>query len=869
MSADHIYDAVKTQCARHSSKPAVLAPQNQATYAEVIALADGVAEALLSAGLTPEQPVAVYMDRNAELLGVLLGVMKAGGAYLPIDLQDPPERVMTMLRVAGCRYIIGDRKNCGKLAGLRDAPGSALRFLDLAGIAPVPEATLATAPGGARLAYLIFTSGSTGEPKAVEIEHRAMMNVLTAARDLLELTESDRFLAVTTLAFDISVVELFLPLMVGGSIVLRDRATLLDPQGMARLVREHGITAVNTGPSVWSVILDQVPDFPRLRVAISTGEAVSPDIARRLAQVGDTVWNMYGPTEATVWATGHVLTAEMQTDDGAISAPIGDAFAGVDIRIEDEAGAPVLEGALGELLLGGVCVARGYCARPELTVERFVMRGETRFYRTGDLVMRRPDGALEYLGRVDDQICLQGRRVEPREIEVLLERAPGIAQAAATWFETETGTRAIVAALVPEEGKSLSADDLRATLAIHIPEAMIPARFVTMEALPLNKNAKVDRAAIRAEAGRVETSIGRQTSDRMTETEALVAGIWKRTLRMSDISTDANFFAVGGDSLAAVTLNLALEQKLGIPLPPQLVLETPVLRDFSARIDEIRAESFVQSETSYIFPLHERPDSTPVFFCGVDLKMARNWTLPCTLYAIAYWAGGGNLVEIDTIEGLAARYVQGIRELQPSGPYRVAGYSFGAVLALEIAQQLLASGEEVETLFLLDPFQLFRTAGADRARVTEHAPTRPSFRARFVKSVSDSAGNIRRNGLQGLVAALYKPVQKIKGGPWLLYQLHHLHARHPNFVAERFMPRSMWPVFWYSARRKVAEYTAQPYAGRALVVFTPKQGGEAAWKKILGKRHRSETLQVPHRTMFQPEVSAQWQSILGRELDAA
>ena len=863
----HIYEVIKSHCERHHSKAAVLATDHSATYGEVVAMADGVAQVLSGAGLKDEQPVAVYMQRNAKLLGVLLGIMKAGGAYLPIDLQDPPDRVMTMLQIAGCNLVIGDHENCSKLPGWGECgPSPALRFLEVRHIEPVPDCQDVCASGGARLAYLIFTSGSTGAPKAVEIEHRSMMNVLIAARDLLKLTENDCFLGVTTLAFDISVAELFLPLMVGGSLVLRDKTTLLDPPGMARLVRDENITVIHTGPSVWAVILEQVPDFPKIRIAISAGEAISPSISRRLSAYGDVAWNMYGPTEATVWATGQVLTAEIQTDENAASAPIGLPFAGVDVLIEDQAGKPVKDGQNGELLLGGICVARGYRGRPDLTAERFVMRGDIRFYRTGDIVRRNPDGTLEYLGRVDDQISIQGRRVEPREIEVVLERQPDISHAAATWFETETGSRAIVCAIVPKDGRTPDNANLRKNLAQVFPEAMIPAKIVLLERLPTNKNAKVDRPAIRSMASRIDDQISSAQSGQMTPTEELVSQMWKRAMRMTDVSNDANFFAIGGDSLAAVTLNLELEQKLGIQLPPQLVLETPVLQDFAGRIDEVKARKFVQSETSYIFPLHERPGSTPVFFCGVDLTMARHWTQPFSLYAIAYWAGGGNLVEIDTIEGLAARYIEGMKEFQPSGPYRMAGYSFGAILALEIAQQLRASGETVETLFLLDPFQIFHTVDANDGQVIMHGSTRPSFSTRLKKYARDSMASVRRDGLRGVLASLYKPVEKFKGGPWLAYQLHHLHARRPDLVSERFLPRSMWPVFWYAARKKAAEYTARPYTGRAVMVITPKQGGENAWQKVLGPACHVEKLQASHRSLFNADVAERWQSILGRGL---
>ncbi|MEH6836540.1 MULTISPECIES: amino acid adenylation domain-containing protein [Falsihalocynthiibacter] len=854
-----VFDLFSAQVRQTPNALAVRASDGTRSYAQVEEFAFKVASALHADGLEREEPVAVFMQRTADLPAVLLGIMRAGGAYLPIDLQEPPERVSAMVKIAGCRRSIGDRKTFEKLSS---GGGPEIKFYDVDAIGSV-DLNLPPPPSSTDLAYVIFTSGSTGAPKAVEVEHHSMTNVLVEARNLFEFTSQDTFLGVTTLAFDISVIEFFLPLIVGADILLRDKSTLLKPREIARLVREEGVTAIHTGPSVWSVILDYVPDFPRLRIAVSAGEAVTPSMARTIARYADQAWNMYGPTEATVWATGHLLEHTAAENLIDISAPIGREFHGVSVRIEDEYGNLVSQGVEGELLLGDICVARGYRNRPDLTEERFVLRGDTRFYRTGDRVVRSPAGFLSYKGRFDDQISIQGRRIEPREIEVLLENEAGIAQAAATWFETESRTRAIVAAIVLDGEEQPDLFLVRKHLEAQIPEAMIPAKYLVLDRLPITKNAKVDRAAIRALQGEVAiTSLPSVAESNMTATEAIVAEIWGRSMRDPNVGPESNFFEIGGDSLAAVNISLRLEHKLELFLPSQLVFEAPVLRDFAAMVDEIRAKQFVRSDSSFIFPLVERPETTPVFFVGVDLKMAHRWRLPCSLYAVAYWATGGRMVEMETVEQLAATYIESILKLQPQGPYRIAGYSFGALVAFEIAQQLQALGRDVEQLLILDPFKLSRTSSDGTEMVAHHE----SAASQMSKYGRNSMGRIRRHGLAGLITSLYRPIQMIRGGNWLMYQIFHLHRRYPNLVQESLLPKKLWPVFWYSARRKAGEYIAKPYTGQTLAVFTPKQGGEDAWKKVL-KTANFMALSADHGAIFDSDVSEKWETELREMLE--
>ena len=586
--------------ARQPQAVALIDEHGPWTYAALAARVDTLASRLQAAGVVPEQPVAVLMQRRADLLAVLLGLWKAGAAYVPFDPQEPPERLLRMLVTCGCTCVMGDASLLERLRAACVAAGLAPPLcLDVAQPDAVPSLPppLPCVADGARLAYLLFTSGSTGAPKAVEVEHRHVLALLDSARELLGYTPQDRTLAASTIAFDASVTEFFLPLTSGASLLLRDRTLLVDPRRLAHEVREHGVTVVATGPSVWSVVLAEVPDFPRVRVLITHGEAVLPALARRLCAFGEQVWNLYGPTETTVWATGHALSADQDGQDRPASAPIGRPLAHVLAMVVDDQGRRLADGCEGELCLGGPAVARGYRGDDALTRERFVLIDGQRVYRTGDLVVREPDGVLHYLGRNDDQMKVRGVRVEPGEVEAALARDPRVSQAAVTWYPTSTGTRSIAAAVVLKPGLTCRADQLREALSAQLPQQMIPTRYLLVPWLPTTTSGKVDRQAIRRAAAETDAPEPGEkgarhtpaaTAGPLSPTEAAVGAIWQRMLGMAAVSGEDHFFAIGGDSLAAVQMMVEAEAVLGLLLPVHLAFEAPTLSALCARIDAQR-----------------------------------------------------------------------------------------------------------------------------------------------------------------------------------------------------------------------------------------------------------------------------------------
>ena len=714
---------------------------------------------------------------------------------------------------------------------------------------------------------MLFTSGSTGAPKGVEVEHRSLVNLLESARDLLAFGPGDRYLAESTIGFDISLAELFVPLITGGSLLLRDRHLLLDPAALAADVRRHGVTVMQTGPTVWSTLLANEPDFPRLRVAISTGEAIAPAMADRLVDVADDVWNLYGPTEATVWATGHRLTGAVPSADGGVSspvsAPIGVALDNVAAIVVDDHGADVADGIAGELWLGGAALARGYRGNPALTDERFVSRDGQRWYRTGDAVVRDAAGVLHYFGRNDDQIKVRGVRIEPMEVESAITSVPGVDAAAATWFESSTGSRSIVAAVVPTAGVSLSPRELHDALADTLPGPMIPSRFVFCDTLPRSASGKIDRVAIRA-LGREHQGETLDGTTVLTPTEQELSAIWQRTLGIDAVGPDDHFFTVGGDSLAAVTMMLDVEETFSVSLPIRVVFESPTLRGLAARIDGEVVHPDEWSSPAYLFLLAEGV-GTPFFFCGVDLKLARRgmWPSDSPLYAVSQWAQGRGFLQASSVEHLARQQLDAITSVQPHGPYRLGGFSFGGLVAYELARLMRARGDEVELLFLLDATEPYRSVAGPLAN-DDRAPLLARTRTRLteIRRTGTARREARDLGKRVMVNVL-NVGGRVPTWQWLNYQAVHLYGRHPGAISARLVPKDRWPAYWYTSLRLAKSYVAHPYDGRVAAVFLEEGERSASWRSLLGPDVPTLVLdEKMHSALFDQPTASRWLEFL-------
>ncbi|GAA4671904.1 amino acid adenylation domain-containing protein [Streptomyces youssoufiensis] len=581
-----IADLVAAQAARTPDRTALLVGRDRLDYRELDARAARLAGLLAARGAGPGDLVGVLLPRGADLLVTLLAVARTGAAYLPLDPDFPAGRITYMLADAAPALLVTDRATADGLAPaagphplfaarpivLDDEPTAAL-------LAAAEPLTRPRAAHPLHSAYVIYTSGSTGRPKSVAVPRAAVANFLGCLRDELSLTGDERLLAVTTVGFDISVLELFLPLTRGGTVVLASRAEVRDPALLATLLRTSGATLVQATPSLWRALLEADPEAPRGLHVLSGGEALPPDLAAELVALGGRVVNLYGPTETTIWSTAAVIGP---SEAGA--PPVGRPLWNTRAYVLDRALAPVPTGLTGELYLAGAGVARGYPGRAALTAERFVADPHggpgQRMYRTGDLARQRPDGTLEVVGRADQQVKIRGHRVEPGEVEAALRADAWVRDAAviATTAGTPEGGGARLVGYVVGPADAAALDGLRARLAAALPAHLVPALLVPLEELPRTPNGKLDRAAL--PAPRFDAVTGRAPTG---QREEVLAGLFARVLGLPEVGADDDFFALGGHSLLAARLAVGA-RALGLDVSVRAVFEAPTVRALAALV---------------------------------------------------------------------------------------------------------------------------------------------------------------------------------------------------------------------------------------------------------------------------------------------
>ncbi|MFF0223660.1 amino acid adenylation domain-containing protein [Streptomyces sp. NPDC004629] len=556
-------DLVAEQAARRPDAVAVVFAGGQLTYRQLVARSEALAGRLHALGVGRDVPVGVCLERGPELIVALLAVLRAGGAYVPLDPEHPAQRLEFVLRDTGAPVLIAPESLRGRLAR-----GRTLVLPDEADdAAEAPRDTPAGRPGD--LAYVLYTSGSTGTPKGVAVTVGSLVNLLFAMRTAFPPPASETVLFATSPTFDIANVEMFLPLVTGGRLVVADKDQARTPRALAALIDTHRVTLVQATPSAWRALVAALSERPAARglTVLSAGEPLPADLAATMLTVGDRVVNGYGPTEATIYAT----LAEIR--DPARGVPIGRPTANTEVYVVDEHDRPVPVGVPGELLIGGAGVARGYLGRPELTAERFTVHPfrddpAPRVYRTGDLARWRPDGTLEFLGRLDHQVKVRGFRIELGEVESVLTAHADVASCAVTVREDVPGDKALVAYCVPAAGRTLSVTALREWCGRTLPGYMIPSAFVFLTGLPLSSSGKTDRAALPAPDGDRGGLDAAYVAPR-TPAERAVARIWSAALWADEVGAHDDFFELGGDSLIATRVALRLQEEFALEVPVQ------------------------------------------------------------------------------------------------------------------------------------------------------------------------------------------------------------------------------------------------------------------------------------------------------------
>jgi amino acid adenylation domain-containing protein len=805
-----LHELAQEQARRTPGRVAIECGSERLTYGELDARSSQLANYLVSRGVGPEILVGICVERSPEMLVGLFGILKAGGAYVPIDPAYPAERQAFMLESSEAPIVLTQERLIDRLP----AGEFSITCLDrdLPAISRQPTDAPADNGDTEKLAYVIYTSGSTGKPKGVQIPHRALVNFLCAVRERPGLGADDVLVAVTTLSFDIAGLELYLPLLVGGQIVLARQETT-DARALAALMDSSGATVMQATPTTWRMLIDSGwKGRPGLR-ALCGGEALPRSLSDALVDLGIELWNMYGPTETTIWSTcKHV-------DSLGRSVTIGRPIANTTIYILDGHMQPVPVGVAGELWIGGDGLARGYRGRPDLTEERFVAHpfSDTpgaRIYRTGDLARYQPDGEIEFLGRIDHQVKVRGFRIELGEIENTLTRHPAVSEAVVIARGRES-TEAELAAYVVPTGVPVSGNVLRRFATQTLPAYMVPSTVTMLDSFPLTPNGKIDRKAL-PEPDRERSSEEGLVAPR-TEMERRLAEIWTRELGIEAIGVTDDFFDLGVTSVMAATLFAAIEHVLGRNLPLGAIFQAPTIESLAKMLEGGRAKSRWTS----LVPIQPE-GSQPAIFCihggaGTILHLAplaRRLGTDQPFYGLQSRGLYGGSTPLKTVEEMADHYLSEMRQVHEGGPWRLAGYCFGTIVAFELANRLVAAGEQVELV------AFFNGPSPSWIRQWRWYGNQPSWRARNPVPERPTAQEVRRREISSVLRrtakAFREPRRFFTGLKWYL--------RGPltrlALALGRPLPEQQREEYFFELHARAERaYEPVPYEGEILVFY--------------------------------------------------
>ncbi|WP_418960768.1 non-ribosomal peptide synthetase [Streptomyces tritici] len=833
-------DLIRRRALATPEATAVTCGDESVTYAGLVERAGRLASYLRERGVAEESVVGVCLDRSVDLVVGLLGVLMAGGAYLPLDAAHPPARLADMTRDAGARLVLTRSEFLDALA---DCPGERV-CLDadaraVAAAAPEPPRLAGSEDG---LAYVIYTSGSTGRPKGVEVTHRNLVNLLLAMVDEVGLRPGDVLGAVTPVTFDIAGLELYAPLVAGARTHVVRKEETVDGRRLAEVLAETGTTVLQATPATWHLLVEAGWENDGGLRALVGGEALPPALAERLVRGPGRTWNVYGPTETTIWSTAHRL------DSGTEQISIGRPLANTQVYLLDERLRPVPVGVPGDLYLGGTGVARGYRGRPGLTAERFLPdpyadRPGARMYATGDRARWREDGTLVFLGRDDGQVKLRGFRIETGEIEARLERHPAVARAVALVREDRPGDRRLVAYVEPEGEARPAQEELREHLREFLPDYMVPSAIVRLDAFPLNTSGKIDRRALPVPV--VERGAGGYVPPR-DPLELEVAHVWEEVLGVSPVGLHDRFFDLGGHSLLVLRLMAEIERRFGRQLPMAAIFRGATVERFARML----REGYEEEDAVHLVELGPGTgadgDGTakgaPVFFahpagsevvCYMPFTELLEGGRP--LYALASPPPVDGRLPFDGFGERAAAYAELIRGVQPEGPYTLVGWCYGGANAYAVAAELERAGERVSVVMMdaHPPAVVPEGEEPDRADIVEAV-----------------AANLQWDYGEGL-----KPAAELRGMTDEEHLDHLLGlARASDYLPPDAGREQIAHVLelWEANLRLLWNFRPRPVSGRVTLIRAAEETHDpaGAWRELTGRDLDVRTVPGNHYSMM-------------------
>ena len=811
------------QVARTPDAVAVVADDESLSYRELDARSSRLAHHLRARGVGPETVVGLCMERSIEMIVALIGILKAGGAYLPLDPSYPPERLGFMIEDVGAAILVTHRD-------LVDGIPHDARIVRLDAHWPAIARQPATPPASLirpqNLAYVIYTSGSTGMPKGVAVPHAGIPNLAAAQIDRFAISSQARVLQFASPSFDAAISEIATVLASGAALILPTAER--SGASLARFMREQRVTHATLPPAVLADLSEDLP----LQTLVVAGEACSADLVARWSH-GRRMINAYGPTETTVCAT------MSEPLSGVEMPPIGAPIWNTRAYVLDAGLQPVPAGVAGELYIAGAGVARGYMNRAGLTAERFVADpfgpAGSRMYRTGDLARWRADGALDFLGRADAQVKLRGFRIEPGEVEAALTRHAAVAQAAVIAREDHPGNARLVAYVVPAAGASADPVVLRKHLAASVPDYMVPAAFVPLERLPLTVSGKLDRRALPAPD---IAPAGVRRAPR-TPHEEILCSLFAEVLGLERIGIDDNFFELGGHSLLATKLIGRIQSGLNVEIAIRDLFEAPTV---VALAGQIVAGGSSRSDLDVLLPIRTTGSRNPLFcihpaggYSWPYSRLIRHIPKDYPIYGLQARSLSRQNMLPDTFDAMAADYLHHLREVQPTGPYNLLGWSLGGLVAYTLATQLQAAGQEVGLLALLDSYPIH-----DHGSVPEELREEP-----------DQSDGVGKSRLRSYLEALRRDG----------HMLSMLDERHFDAIANAIK----------SNAGLVGTFVPHRFEGDILLFASTQFDTEpsiTSWRPLVGGQIKLHRIDCTHEEMMDPLPAAKIGGVLATELRA-
>lgn len=823
------YKAFEKMALVYPDKEALKTDKGSLSYDELNRKASLVAVELLRQGIKPGDFVGVSTNRNEKLVIALLGVLKAGAAYVPLDPKFPDERLQYMLERSGAKVLLLEKGLMTRFPHfsnhlILEKVLSSSRNENFSSVDVSLDSSC----------YVLFTSGSTGKPKGVEVSHENVLNFLMSMSKKPGLLNEDRLLSVTTFSFDISVLEIFLPLMKGATVYLASEEEVLNGEELASIIKKEKITCMQATPSTWRLLLAAGWKGSSQLKILCGGEPMPKDLAHKLLGLSKEVWNMYGPTETTVWST----VKKLSIDDKKIL--IGSAIDNTCLYILNEKGDVCPVGVEGHLFIGGLGVAKGYIQDLDQTHKRFVknpFRLNELMYDTGDMARFESSGEIECLGRSDDQVKIRGFRIELGEIEEVALRAQFVHECAAKVHGNN-----IFVYMTLEPDSHFKEDALKKVFKEKLPGYMIPQKIILLDQLPKTLNGKIDKKALNEQNCKKMISKKDVNSIDHTKTMNAISEIWKSILNVETVDVDENFFNLGGHSISAVEIFGIVNDKFNLNLPLSVIFEAATIRSLSEVIDcTVEKNRMELSQLKCVVAIKPGKKTQEPIFCfhGVGGNVLNYYPLgehagERAFYGVQSVGVNGEDQIVETIPAMAKIYIEEMKKIQPKGPYILSGGSMGGMVALEVAAQLKSEGEEIKSLVMFDtvgPDLDFKTYG--NVKVSFLTRTKSSLSWKYFKTIN-------------FIKTQFYTMRKVS----VPHSLRYFSIEDKNYAALR----SYTPILYEGsitlirAPRTAKGWYADPYLG---------------WRKVInGKIETIEIKGDHHNFIESPEMSEAFKKVI-------